>query len=175
MTGAGEDRIDALARTLDALDEHLQVSDATVKRSERNRLTILHLHALAAVYIGPLFTLVTPEGRAGAAWAVIRLVPGSTVTLGIMLFLGGLILGVATFQRAVRWEMVGLCVLLGWYVVVAVSFGLGAAGWYLGWDWVGGTRPVPYSHGVYAHLASIMLVHLGTLIKIRRARLKAAR
>ncbi len=171
----GEDSLDALARTLDALDEHLPRSDATVRRSERNRLTILHLHAAAGVYIGPLFALVDEAGQRGAAWQVIRLVPGSTVTLGALLFLGGLILGVATWHRAVRWEMVGLCLLLSWYLIVAVSFGLGAAGWYLGWGWVAGTRPVPYSHGVYLHLATIMIVHLVTLVKIRRARLKAAR
>jgi hypothetical protein len=172
---SGEETIDELARTLDALDDHLRSSDASARREQRNRLSMLHLHAAAACYIGPLFTLIGEEGRRGAAWTVIRLIPGSTVTLGLLLAAGGLILGTATFRRVVFGEMLGLCVLLVWYLIVAVSFGLGALGWYLGWDWVAGSRPVPYSHGVYAHLAAIMLVHLGTLIRIRRARLKAAR
>lgn len=171
----GEETIDALARTLDALDGHLRSSAATARREQRNRLTILHAHALAGIYIGPLFTLITEEQRRGAAWTVIRLVPGSTVTLGLLLFTGGLILGVSTLQRHLVGEMAGLCVMLCWYLTVAVSFGLGAAGWYLGWDWVDGSRPAPYSHGIYAHLFTILLVHLATLVKIRRARLKARR
>ncbi|GGN39396.1 hypothetical protein FHR83_006726 [Actinoplanes campanulatus] len=171
----GEETIDALARTLDALDDHLRSSDATARRSERNRLSMLHLHALAACYIGPLFTLIGEESRRGAAWAVIRLIPGSTTSLGVLLTAGGVVLGVATWRRALVWEMAGLCVLLSWYLIVAVSFGLGAAGWYLRWDWVDGSRPAPYAHGIYLHLFTIMIVHLGTLAKIRRARRKAAR
>lgn len=171
----GEETIDALARTLDALDDHLRSSDATAHREQRNRLTILHAHALAGVYIGPLFALVSQEQQRGAAWQLIRVVPGSTVTLGWLLFTGGMILGTATFLRAVVWEMVGLCVLLSWYLTVAVSFGLGAAGWYLGWDWVHGTQPAPYAHGVYFHLFTVLLVHLATLVRIRRSQFKAVR
>lgn len=173
MTG-GEETINALARTLDALDDHLRSSDATARREQKNRLGMLHLHALAALYIGPLFALVGRDGMQGAAWTVIRTIPGTPYTLGGLLFTGGLILALATFRRRVVGEMIGLCVLLSWYLTIAVSFGAGALGWYLGWSWVTGARPAPYAHGIYLHFSAVMLVHLATLVRIRRVRRKAA-
>jgi hypothetical protein len=175
VTSDGEKAIDALARTLDALDDHLRSSDATAHREQRNRLGMLHLHAVAAMYIGPLFALVGKEGMTGAAWALIRSIPGAPYSLGGLLFTGGLVLGWATWKRHVRWEMIGLCVLLTWYLIIAVSFGAGAAGWYLGGRRGDGARPAPYTHGIYLHFSAVMLVHLGTLVRIRRARRKAAR
>src|ERR1051325_3785092 len=35
--------------------------------------------------------------------------------------------------------------------------------------------PAPYAHGVYAHLATVMTVHIGALLRLRRNRRKAAR
>lgn len=169
------DAVDALARTLDALDEHLQASDATARRSETNRLSLLHLHAGAAIYIGPLFALVGSDGMQGAAWVLIRMIPGAPYSLGALLFTGGLILAVATWRRAVLWEMVGLCVLLSWYLIITVSFGAGAAGWYFGGRRGDGARPAPYAHGIYLHFSGVMLAHLATLIRIRRSQRKASR
>ncbi|GAA0494677.1 hypothetical protein Ade02nite_19920 [Paractinoplanes deccanensis] len=171
----GRNAIDRLVETLDALDEHLQTSDATVKRSERNRIGLLHLHAAFAVYIGPMFALLGRDGMAGPAWLLIRRIPGAPVSLACLLFAGGVILGIATWHRAVRWEIVGLCMLLGWYVTIAVSFG-GALLWWLTGGFPAGTpKPAPYTHGVYLHLGALMIVHLVTLIRIRVARRKAAR
>nr|WP_221374420.1 hypothetical protein [Actinoplanes polyasparticus] len=171
----GEDAINALARTLDDLDLHLQRSDATVKRSERNRIGLLHLHALAALYIGPLFAFVGPEQLAGAAWVLIRYIPGAPESLGCLLFLGGVVLAVSTWRRSAGWEILGLCLLLTWYLTIAISFGGGLLWWLTGGFPPGTPKPAPYSHGVYLHLSSVMVIHLLTLLRIRRARRKARR
>jgi hypothetical protein len=172
VTG-GEDRIDALARTLDALDEHLQVSDATVRRSEKNRLSLLHVHAVFAVAIAPLFAALGQDGMRGPSWVVIRLIPGAPYTLAALLGIGGVILGVATWYRAVVWETAALWVLMAWYALIAVSF----AGAVLLWlaDGASGQRPSFYAGVVYAHVFVILGVHQRTLVKIRRSRRKAAR
>lgn len=169
----GEDAITALAETLDALDEHLRDSDAKARRSERNRLSMLHVHAGFAMYIGPFFALVGRDGMRGPTWAVVRQIPGAPYTLGVLLFVGGAILAVATWYRRVPWEITGLCILLTWYLTIALSFGLGVLGWYAGW--LDGPRPAPYAHGVYLHFAAIMAVHWRTLLRIRRAQRVALR
>jgi hypothetical protein len=172
VTG-GEETIDALARTLDALDEHLRDSDAVVRRSERNRLSLLHVHALAAVVIAPLFALLGRDGMAGPSWAVARFIPGAPYTLAVLLGIGGVILGVATWYRRVGWELVGLWVLMCWYATIAASF----AGAVLVWFAEGRPpqRPSFYAAAVYAHIGIVLWVHRMTLAKIRRGRRRAAR
>ncbi len=173
MTAEG-DAISALASTLDALDEHLKHSDAAVIRSERNRLSMLHVHALFGMAIGALFSLVGQDGMRGATWTVARMIPGAPVSLGMLLFSGGLILAVATMRRAVRWEMVGLWILLFWYTTVAVSFGSALFLW-LGAGMPGGAaKPSMYGPLLYCHFSIIMSVHLKTLRKIRRFQLRGA-
>lgn len=162
--------IDRLAVTLDALDDHLRISDATVRRSERNRLSMLHLHALAAVIIGPLFAAVGKTGMTGATWAVVRLLPGAPFTLAAVLFTGGLILGVATWFRALRWEMFGLWMLLMWYATVSLSFGAAVLLWAGHGMPAGAARPSPYAPALYAHFAAVMGVHLRTLRRMIRHR-----
>jgi hypothetical protein len=171
----GEDAINQLARTLDSLDDHLKRSDDVVRRSVKYRLTLLHFHAVFAIYIGLQFTQVDKRTMTGAAWELINGVPGRQWTLGILLALGGVILGVATWRRRIIGEIVGLCFLLSWYLTITASFAGGLIWWELGWFPAGTARPTPYAHGVYGHLATIMLVHIGALVRMRRSRLKAAR
>jgi hypothetical protein len=177
VTGDGVDRIDELAATLDALDQHLQHSDAAVRRSVRYRLTLLHLHAVFAVYIGLQFTRVDDATMASPSWAVIRSVPGSPISLGLLLFTGGLILGISAWLRRIIGELVGLCLLLLWYLTIASSFGGALLWWRLGLLPPGTPPPAPYSHGIYLHLSAVMVVHIGALIRIHinRKRLKARR
>lgn len=172
MSG-GEDTIDALAKTLDALDEHLQSSDATARRSERNRLSLLHVHSVAAVVIAPLFAALGREGMRGPSWTVAKLIPGAPYTLALVLGVGGVLLGVATWYRRLGWELVGLWVLMGWYATIAVSFFGAVVVWLIQGQPEG--RPSFYAGAVYAHVCVILWVHRTTLTRIRRAGRKAAR
>lgn len=161
-----DDAIAALAGTLDALDTHIQTADATVKRSERNRLGLLHLHAFAAVLMAPLFAAVGKDGMAGATWTVVRLIPGTPFTLAAVLFAGGLILGVATVRRSLWWEKLGLWMLLVWYATIAVSFGGAVVMWVAHGMPGGPAKPSTYPPILYTHLTAIMAVHLRTLYRM---------
>ncbi len=169
MTADG-DAIDALANTLDALDVHLRHSDATVRRSERNRLSMLHIHALAAMVVAPLFAAIGRQGMTGPTWAVIRLIPGAPFTLAVLLFGGGATLAVATAYRAVWWEMLGLWILLCWYATISVSFALALGQWLIAGMPAGPGKPSTYAPALYGHFVAIMGVHLRTLYRIRRTR-----
>ena len=173
MTADG-DAISALAVTLDALDLHLQRSDATVKRSEFNRLSMLHIHAFAAMVVGPLFMALGKQGMSGGSWSFIRRIPGSPLVLGLILFTGGLILAVATAYGAVRWEMLGLWILLVWYATLSVLFGAALFQWFfVGMPSAQG-KPSTYAPALYGHFVAIMAVHLRTLYRIRRLRMTHA-
>jgi hypothetical protein len=164
-----DDRVTEMAGLLDALDDHLRDSDIRVRRSEGNRLSLLHLHAAAALYIAPLFAAMGRDGMTGPAWALVRMIPGAPYTLAVLFGAGGLILGTATWFRAPRWEILGLCMLLAWYLTIAISFA-GALLMWLGGAFPPSTpKPAPYAHGVYLHLSAVMTVHLVTLIRIRVA------
>lgn len=166
----GEEAINALARTLDDLDIHLQRSDATVKRSEKNRLSMLTIHGVAAMFIAPAFMAIGRDGMQGATWVVARLIPGSPYTLAVLLFAGGLVLAVATAYRAVWWEMLGLWILLSWYAIIAVSFGAAVVVWARHGMPDGPGKPSLYAPVLYSHFVAIMGVHLRTLHRIRRSR-----
>ncbi|MGX6605676.1 hypothetical protein ACWKSP_26610 [Micromonosporaceae bacterium Da 78-11] len=171
---ANDDAIDALANTLDALDDHLRTSDATAKRSERNRLGMLHIHAIAAMIIGPLFGVIGKQGMAGGTWATARLIPGAPFTLAVGLFAGGLILAVATWKRALRWEMLGLWILLCWYATISFTFGAAIVLWFHAGMPDGPGKPSTYAPALYAHFVAIMAIHLRTLYRIRRMRRNSA-
>lgn len=164
-----EDKIDQLAAALDDVDRHVRAVDATAKRERRNRLNMLHLHAAAAILIGPLFALVEPATLNGANWAIIRLIPGAPITLGIFLLAGGLILAPATHFRQLRWEKAGLWIILAWYAIIAFSFG-GASLLYLTGRNPAPNAPAFYASLVYFHLTCVMVVHLATLNRISRVR-----
>lgn len=173
MSRGDEQPFDALAHALDALDNRIQTSDATVRRSERNRLSLLHVHALFAVIIAPLFALLGRDGMNGPSWIIARLIPGAPYTLAVLLGIGGVILGVATWYRRVGWELIGLWVLMSWYTIIAVSFAGALLWWLTGGQ--SGPRPSPYPAAVYTHVCVILGIHQMTLVRIRRSRRKAAR
>lgn len=163
-----EQKIEEVVEILDALDEKLRDSDATIRRSEHNRLSLLHVHAVFACFIGPLFAAIGRRGMATPSWVLIRLIPGTPWTLGAVLVAGGVILGVATWYRNIRWESVGLWMLMGWYATIAVGF----AGAVFAWLAAGrppGPQPSFYPAGVYAHVFVILSVHQRTLLRLRRA------
>ncbi|MEU3452194.1 hypothetical protein ABZ671_00925 [Micromonospora sp. NPDC006766] len=173
MTGpgpaAGLNALDQFAATLDALDAHLTAAGTAMRRSEHNRLSLLHLHAAAAAVVAPLFASIGQAGMQGPSWTIIRHIPAAPYSLAVLLGVGGVILGVATWFRHRSAEMVGLGLLLAWYVIIAGSFG-GAVLLWLADGSPPGPRPPAYPAGVYAHLAVIMAVHLRTLWRMRRPR-----
>lgn len=170
MTGREDETIDALANTLDALEAHIQATDTTMHRATKYRLGLLHLHAAYAMYIAVWFATIDKPAMSGVAWTVVRAIPGTPVTLAVLLFVGGAILAVATWRRAVGWEIVGLCLLLIWYLTITVSFGGALLWWELGLFPPGTPQPAPYAHGVYLHLSSLMTIHTIVLFRIRRTR-----
>lgn len=160
-----------LAYTLDSLDLQIRTVDAKAKRSEKNRLSMLHLHALAACVIAPLFASLGREGMAGPAWVLARNIPYAPYSLAALLLTGGIILGYATWHRMIRWEMLGLWMLLSWYGILALSF----AGAQIVWiaNQGPGPRPALYGPAVYSHLTIVMMVHLRTLRRMARSRARA--
>jgi hypothetical protein len=168
VTGDHE-AIAQLAGTLDALDEKIRANESTIKRSEHNRLSLLHVHAVFACFIGPLFTALGQHGMAAPAWVLIRQIPGTPWSLGAILFIGGVILGAATWFRHLRWEIVGLWILMAWYATIAIGFG-GAVFVWLAAGRPPGAQPSYYPAGVYAHVLVILSVHQRTLLRMRRAR-----
>jgi hypothetical protein len=164
-----DDKIEALAAALDSVDRHVRIVDASAKRSEKNRLNMLHLHALAAVVIGLLFAAIEDSAMAGPNWIVIRLIPGAPETLGLFFFVGGMILGPATWYRHLKWEKVGLWMILLWYAVIAVSFAVGTLLWLTGQN-PSPRAPALYAPMVYLHLTCVMAVHLVTLNRMTRLR-----
>jgi hypothetical protein len=174
MSPREDDAIDALATTLDALEAHIEATDSTMQRATKYRLGLLHLHAGYAMYIAIWFATLDTPAMAGVAWTLIRAIPGSPITPAVLLFAGGMILAVATWRRALIGEIVGLCMLLAWYLTITVSFGGALLWWEMGLFPPGTPQPAPYAHGVYLHLSSLMTVHILVLIRLRRIR-KAGR
>ncbi|MEU1761320.1 hypothetical protein [Micromonospora sp. NPDC005652] len=165
----GDNPIDALASTLDALDRHLHRADVVIKRSESNRLSLLHIHAAAALVIAPLFWSIGSAGMTGPSWVVLRAIPGMPGSLAVVLAVGGLVLAVSTTLRHKRVEIVGLAMLLAWYLTIAVGFGAASVVWVAGSN-SPAQRPSFYAAAVYTHLAVIMAVHIRTLRRMSRRR-----
>lgn len=163
---AGRTPVDRLADLIDALDDHVRAAETTVRRSEGNRIGILYVHALFAVAIGPAFAAIGKEGMNGPIWRAMRDLPGAPYSLGAIMFLGGIILTIATTLRSRLWEIVGLCLLVVWYGTVAVTFGASILLWAIGGRQ--GMQPGFYAPLVYLHFLAIMLVHCWTLRKMMR-------
>lgn len=167
---AAGDPIGRLSEYLDALDDHIHVADRQVRREQRNRLSLLHLHALAGMLIGPTFAAIGTEGMRAPIWLVVRLIPGTPYSLAALMFAGALVLGASTTVRNLRWEIIGLTMLLSWYTIIAVSFAIAIVVWVIEGRPAEAGPPSLYAPFVYAHLAAVMCVHLYTLRKMRRAR-----
>lgn len=159
-----------LADLIDALDEHIRAADMTVRRSEGNRIGILYVHALFAVAIGPAFAAIGRHGMNGPIWRAMRDIPGAPYSLGAIMFLGGVVLTIATTLRSRVWEIIGLCMLVVWYCTVAVTFAASIFLWVLSDR--SGPQPGFYAPLVYFHFMAIMLVHCWTLRKMIRSDMK---
>jgi hypothetical protein len=165
--GVPRSPVDRLADLIDALDDHVRAADTTVRRSESNRIGILYVHGLFAVAIGPAFASIGTHGMNGPIWRAMRALPGTPYSLGLIMFLGGVILTVATTFRNRPWEIVGLILLVIWYGTVAVTFGASIALWFASGRQ--GMQPGFYAPLVYLHFLAVMLVHCRTLRKMIRS------
>jgi hypothetical protein len=161
------DLLDGLEALVHSVDDSARQSRAVARRSESNRLSLLHIHAAAALIIAPLFALLGREGMQGPSWTVVRLIPAAPYSLAVLLAVGGVVLGVATWHRHKPAEMLGLWLLLSWYVTISVSFAGAALLWLVDSDHTG-PKPSFYPPAVYLHLSVIMAVHLRTLRRMRR-------
>jgi hypothetical protein len=166
-SAAGSNPAEQLADLLDALDDHVRAAEGAVRRSEGNRISILYVHAVYALLIAPAFAAIGKEGMNGPTWSVLRLFPGAPYSLAAVMFLGGLVLVVATTFANRVWELVGLLLLMFWYAAVAGSFGAAMIVWMVTGG--GGPRPAAYAPLVYSHFLTIMLVHCWTLRRMIRA------
>ncbi len=166
-SGAGNDPVGALADLIDALDDHMRTSEADKRRAEGNRISILYVHALFALMIAPAFAALGRKGMSGPIWVLIKSMPGTPGSLALIMFLGGLILAIATTLRDRVWEMVGLGFLIMWYGAISFSFAVAVLVWIIGGG--PGPRPGLYAPLIYAHFAVIMLVHCHTLRRMMLA------
>lgn len=161
-----DNAVDRLADLFDAMETHVKSADRAVRRSEGNRIGILYVHAVYALLIAPAFAALGRKGMTGTIWAVMRQIPGAPYSLAMVMFLGGLVLTVATTFRSRPWEIAGLALLILWYGTVAASF----AAAIMMWVFSDHRAPQPslYAPLVYSHFLTIMLVHCYTLRRMLR-------
>lgn len=165
-TGDREDPVAALGGLLDRLDRHIAAAGVAAGRDERNRLSLLSVHGAVGVVLAPLFTQVMTTGP---SWTVLRHVPGAPDSLAALVGVGGLVLVTATAVRSLRWETVGLVMMIAWYAVMASGFAA-AIGVWIAHGRPAATSPALYTPVVYAHVAVVLSVHLRTLYRIRTGR-----
>jgi hypothetical protein len=162
--------VDRLADQLDALSAHVEEQLSANRRGERNRLSLLYLHALFALFTSPLFFAwaVSPAGFRGTTWQLLAAVPLVEVLLPMLLFIGGSVLTLGTAARSMRAAGIGLLLVFLWYAIIGFSFA-GAVFLWLDEGAPNNAWPAVYAPFVYGHLAAIMWIHLKTVWVIVRA------
>lgn len=137
---------------LDRADKALESLALKQRYDERNRVTLLLVHAVGGFFAG-LF-IITDEPP--TAW-VDRFGPGEALPLGGPPLVGGLLLA---FGLAMRYTSAPSA----WRFVIEAVGMLGILAWSLVMIWViSGSGNAVYPVAVYADLAGLMLVHFATL------------
>lgn len=156
--------IDNLRHSLALVGRDIEDLTRRERVSTRGRLSLLHIHAVVATCVGTGLVANGPDGIATPAYAGVRLVPGAPLTVGAVLVVCGLILGVAAWRRHVRWEMFAVASMIGWYLIFATSFAYAAIIWQF--DPVG---QKPSWQGMFSYYgwAAILTAHLVILRKVR--------
>jgi hypothetical protein len=137
-------------------------------RLERNRLALLYVHAISAILVCPLFlSYANATGLQLGSWRFANHIPGNPYTMAALLGFGGMILLCATISRSIKWAMLGLLLIMGWYTSTCLSFAVASFAFF------GGARegnpPGAYAVIVYAHMSAIMFVHLRTMRRMLRS------
>lgn len=128
-----DELISIAARTVGALQSVANTQVARADTNERNRLSLLHLHGAAGMYVGPMFAAIGPPGMTGSTWVVLQSLPGMPYSMGALFFAAGLLLYEATTRRNIRLEVVGLLGMALCYATIALSFAAAVALWLAEW------------------------------------------
>lgn len=138
---------------------------AKKEKNNRNRLSLLHIHAFTAIGVGSGMIANGPEGIATPAYAGVRLIPGAPLTIGLALVFLGIVLGFATYVRHVSGEIFALVGMTVWYLLFATSFAYAA----LVWQIDPSTGPRPSWQGMFAYYgwAAMLVAHLRVLIWLK--------
>jgi len=152
----------SVGRDLTDLTEHQ-------RRSTTGRLSLLHIHAITAVLVGGAVIANGPAGIATPAYAGIRIVPGAPFTVGAVLVILGLVLGVATWRRHVQTEMVAAAGIVIWYLMFATSFAGAMIAWQINPD---GQKPSWQGMFSYYGWAALLIAHLRILTWVRATRVR---
>ncbi|MBT56583.1 MAG: hypothetical protein CMF72_24685 [Mameliella sp.] len=143
----------------DALQRHVEAVEAVTAQAtweNTNRIGLLWVHAGIGIVGGVLILArggSTALNELNAAWGPIT---------GWVALMGGLMLadGLSHDPRSVPREATGLFAMLAWDLIMGVGFIIAAA--------ENGTQPYPVA--IYGGLALLILVHLFTLRKVRKAK-----
>lgn len=163
-----EDPLGKMAITLNALDVHVRDAGHVSRRLESNRLSLLYVHAVAAIMVGPLFLSYGQRtGLNSPSWTFASEVPGATWALSTLIGGGGVVLLCATIARSLNWAMTGLSMIMTWYLITASLFFAASVNWAS--EGRAGNPPGTYAVVVYAHMTVIMMVHLRTMVKLAKS------
>jgi hypothetical protein len=158
-----------LADLLGSMETHVRQAGHTARIDEQTRLNLLMGHAIFGVAVGPTFALLAISGMT----SVLRRIPGSPLSLALLVGAAGAVLAVATWRRSLAWEYGALIAMLAWYALVSASL-FGAVAMWLAEpgppDWH--HAPAIYPGLVYLHLAYALAAHARTLRRkgLRRTR-----
>lgn len=155
----------SVGRDLDDLSEHQ-------RRSTKGRLSLLHIHAVTGILVGTAVIANGPEGIATPAYAGIRWIPGAPLTVGAVLVILGMVLGVATWRRAVQTEMLAAFGIVVWYLMFATSFAAGMVVWQVE---PRGQKPSWQGMFSYYGWAALLIAHLRILAWVRTTRQRVNR
>jgi hypothetical protein len=159
------DALDRMTDVVDSLGEYVIVTGERARHGTRYRLNLLWVHAIAALLMAPLFMATGRDGMTAPSFAFLRSLPGSPYTVGAVLMLGGLVVGMGCIFRAKAIEAAGLVLLGVFYLTLAITFSVPPVRWLLGEDV---SKPTLYGPVLYAHLTVIMAMHIRALLISRR-------
>jgi hypothetical protein len=157
--------IDDLRHSLALVGRDITDLTSRDRRTTKSRLSLLHIHAVTGVLVGGGVIANGPGGIAPPAYAGVRLIPGSPLTVGAVLVLLGIVLGVATYRRNIKVEIMAVAGMIGWYLLFATSFAYAALVWQLD---PGGQKPSWQGMFAYYGWAALLISHLRILGWVNR-------
>lgn len=159
--------IDNLRHHLVAVGRDLDDLTEQQRRSTRGRLSLLHIHAVTAVLTGSGVILTGKAGFTAPSYDGLRWIPGAPTSIGAVLVVFGLVLGVATWLRHVNTELVAACGIVVWYMGFGSSFLWTAATWLMHPD---GSKPSFQGIPAYYGWAALLIAHMWILTWVRATR-----